>query len=690
MKNISTWLVFFAAVSILWQSTVFASDQFKITVGHWAFDDLQAENLAVDAQLTKQGLIVNASADSISFAQPIGLIKKVTLHCTKLRFLSEQVSCAAGKLSFVHKEFGAQKIDFSVKAMAEQEQYELSLTNVKFADAILSVTANYDKQHWHALVATPQASLAKLAQNISSYLDADQKVMLNNWTFDSDIAVQANLSGHDLQIDQLKLELQTSALNLSDEQGQYVTENLAMNVLLDLTQKQNKTWLWNTTMKLKSGQAYVEPVFVDFNDAALSLKATGEWQNAKQHLVISDAQINHDNIVQLQASYSGSLQKIETLNVTVKQADLAKLYPVWLQPFALGTAADKLEVAGQLELIFKQQADNYQLTANLDNVFIDDEKGRFGIYDLNGDIAWSNSQTVMQSALNWQNGYVYAVPFGASNLHIETHSSSLSLLEPWSLPILDGGLLVNEFSLDYTIADKTQWTFDGLVTPISMESLSAVLDWPLLHGKLSGVIPKVSYVDQQIHVDGALMVKLFGGTTIIRDLRLDQPFGALPQLYGNIDLTGLDLEILTQTFDFGKITGKLDGHLTDLRLSNWQPVQFDAHFATPEGDDSRRRISQKAIDNLSQIGGGVGGVLSRSFLRFFEDFSYQKLGLSCILRNAICSMSGVGEAERGYYIVKGGGLPPRINVVGYTRQVDWPDLIERLKAVSQSSGPVIQ
>ena len=200
----------------------------------------------------------------------------------------------------------------------------------------------------------------------------------------------------------------------------------------------------------------------------------------------------------------------------------------------------------------------------------------------------------------------------------------------------------------------------------------------------------MSYVNQQIQVDGALMVKLFEGTTVIRDLRLDKPFGALPQLYANVDLTGLDLETLTRTFDFGKITGKLDGHLTNLRLSNWQPVQFDAYFATPEGDKSRRRISQKAIDNLSQIGGGVGGILSRSFLRFFEDFSYQKLGLSCILRNETCLMSGVGEAKQGYYIVKGGGLPPRINVVGYTRQVDWPDLIERLKAVSQSSGPVIQ
>jgi len=689
MKNTSTWLVFYAAMLVLWQCVAFASDEFKLTIGHWSFDDLSAQNLAVNLQLTKQGLIVNASADSIVLEQPIGLLKKVTLQCTKLVLISGQTNCARGKLGFSHKDFGSQNLAFSLKMMPEKEHYQLTVSNLQFAESNFTIIANYDKQHWQASLTTTQASLAKLVRNISPYLDEVQQSMISGWGFDSALAIEVNLSGYQQQIDQVKLELKTSGLNFSDSQGKYVTENVAMTLLLDLELQKN-TWQWHTDIILKSGQAYGEPVFIDFNDASLSLQAMGQWQSAGQHLVISDAQINHEKLVQLQGSYSGSLQKIEALDLTIKRADLARFYSVWLQPFAIGTAADKLEIAGQLGLVFKQQADNYQLSINLDEVFIDDEKSRFGIYDLNGDIAWSNNKTITQSKLAWQGGYIYAVPFGESNLKIQAQSSSLSLVEPWSLPILDGALLVNEFTLHNEIEEKTQWTFDGLVTPISMESLSAALGWPVLHGKLSGVIPKVSYVNQQIQVDGALMVKLFEGTTVIRDLRLDKPFGALPQLYANVDLTGLDLEILTQTFDFGKITGKLDGRVSDLRLSNWQPVQFDAYFATPKGDKSRRRISQKAIDNLSQIGGGVGGILSRSFLRFFEDFSYQKLGLSCLLSNETCLMSGIGEAKQGYYIVKGGGLPPRINVVGYTRQVDWPDLIARLKAVSQSSGPVIQ
>ena len=147
---------------------------------------------------------------------------------------------------------------------------------------------------------------------------------------------------------------------------------------------------------------------------------------------------------------------------------------------------------------------------------------------------------------------------------------------------------------------------------------------------------------------------------------------------------------MTETFDFGKITGKLEGKVQNLRLANWQPVAFDAYIRTPINDKTRHRISQQAINSLSVLGGGTSGLLSRSALRFFDDFSYQRLGLSCRLINEVCEMTGAEEAERGYYIVKGGGLPPRINVRGFTRRVDWPVLVERLKAVRSSAGAVIE
>ncbi|MEX0615769.1 MAG: hypothetical protein WD177_07665, partial [Methylophaga sp.] len=257
------------------------------------------------------------------------------------------------------------------------------------------------------------------------------------------------------------------------------------------------------------------------------------------------------------------------------------------------------------------------------------------------------------------------------------------------LPLLDGGLQISSFNYQYAAAGS-HWQFEGLLKPLSMPALTNALGWPEMDGKLSGVIPRVSYQNQQIDIDGALQVKVFDGTAIIKDLQLQSPFGSLPQLRANIEMQQIDLEQLTRTFDFGKISGRLDGNISGLRLSDWQPVQFDARFATSENNPGKRRISQRAVDNLSQIGGGASGIMSRSFLRFFEDFSYDKLGIRCQLNNEVCHMSGIEEDEQGYYIVKGGGLPPWINVIGYTRRVDWPDLLARLQAVKNSDGPIIE
>ena len=53
-------------------------------------------------------------------------------------------------------------------------------------------------------------------------------------------------------------------------------------------------------------------------------------------------------------------------------------------------------------------------------------------------------------------------------------------------------------------------------------------------------------------------------------------------------------------------------------------------------------------------------------------------------------MDGVAPAEGGYYIVEGGGLPPRIDVRGFNRRVDWEMLLSRLQLIVTSDGPVIR
>jgi hypothetical protein len=147
---------------------------------------------------------------------------------------------------------------------------------------------------------------------------------------------------------------------------------------------------------------------------------------------------------------------------------------------------------------------------------------------------------------------------------------------------------------------------------------------------------------------------------------------------------------MTKVFGFGSITGRLDGHINHLRLVDWAPVAFDAHLQTDKQWKGRRRISQRAVNDISSVGGsGLIAGLQAKVLGFFDDFGYEQIGLGCLLKDNVCRMEGIGSAGDGYIIVAGAGLP-RIQVVGFRRRVDWPTLVARLNAATQGQAPVIQ
>ena len=685
-----TTRLLFSLSILLFLATADASDNIKLSIGQWSFEDVQAENLQFDISLTEKGVSLVALADSIKLAAPIGKVSKLKFKCNELIVLAETFSCGQGSVSFRQKELGRQHFSFRVSGQPEKEKYQINIAGLKLASATFSATAYINKKYWRLVANTPKLELSELLKASSSYLDEQQRTSLENWQLESNIKLSADVAGRNEVVSTLKVKLAATSLNVSDDESMYVTENLTTTIDLNAENK-NNNWQWQTEIDIGKGQAYGEPVFIDFDVTPVSLQASGLWQQNEGQLVVNTAKFVQKDVVQVIGDFKGGLTEIDHLNIAVATSSLPQLYEHWLQPqpFVVGTAIDKLELAGDLSLQFHQSKKNYDLSMKFDKVYIDDALNRFAVDEITGILGWTNYTKPMESDLQWQQATMYAIPIGNTRLKAQSVSSSLSLTQVLNIPVFDGELKINKLDLYRPGEAGSKWTFDGQLTPVSMEELSNALGWPLMHGKLSGVIPKVSYSDKHINVEGALTVNLFEGTTVISNLQLDKPFGSLPQLYADVDLKNMNLSVLSKTFDFGEITGKLEGKIQGLRLANWRPVQLDAYFATPENDKSRHKISQQAINNLSKVGGGVGGALQRSFLRFFEDFSYKRLGLSCKLRNEVCEMAGVGEAENGYYIVKGGGLPPRINVVGYTRRVDWPDLIERLKAVSESSGPII-
>jgi hypothetical protein len=218
-----------------------------------------------------------------------------------------------------------------------------------------------------------------------------------------------------------------------------------------------------------------------------------------------------------------------------------------------------------------------------------------------------------------------------------------------------------------------------------MSAFSRAMGWPEFPGTLAGAIPALRWVDDRVELDGGLSVNVFDGFVDVTRMSLQDPFGSSPVLAGDITLRQLDLGAMTSVFDIGSITGRMDGSIQNLRLVNWNPMAFDARLLAGSGG----RISQRAVNSIVSVGGGgIAAGLQGAMLRLFKNFSYKRIGLNCVLQGSVCRMSGLDSDGDGYTIVEGSGLP-RLQVVGHQTQVDWPTLVRRLKAATESGGPEV-
>ena len=487
------------------------------------------------------------------------------------------------------------------------------------------------------------------------------------------------------------VDVALTGARFSDARGLHAGEAVNARVQGQLVDD-GPRWRANASLAVDGGQLFLDPVFVDAGATPLAGSARGEFRPATGELRVSQIQLHHKSVAEaagaLTVRRNGGLQM---LDLHLSRAPLAALYRIYLQPFAIGSLFDALQITGDVDahLQWQPAAAGQRLQVNVHDAGIEDKGGRFRLFGLGGHLEWSAAESGQASALAWQGGQIYRIDYGPGSLEGRFAGRRFDLDTPLSVPVLEGEARIDALQVAAIGTPELNWRFRGAVLPMSLQALTRALGWPPFGGSLGGNIPLVTYADGTITVDGSLDVDVFGGSLRIGKLGITDPFGVIPVLRADVDVENLSLDSLTSTFSFGKIQGRLQGRVHGLILKDWKPTAFDARFATPDNDDSRHRISQRAVENLASLG-GPGAVLSSTFLRLFEEFSYRRLGISCRLSRGVCEMDGVAPAENGYYIVEGGGLPPRIDVLGFNRRVDWPVLLGRLKQINSAEGPVVR
>lgn len=615
-------------------------------------------------------------------------LRGLQLECGELQVGQARLECRNGRFEIGDWRGEALQGPFTLTYVPAREQLQVSLGPAEFAGGTLRLELRYRAGRWEVDAQGQELAASRLTAITATGLPGGVTPSAGR------IDVQASARGRAEGLQRLDLTLESHHAAFSNASGLAAAEALGGRAGLRL-QRQAGNYSGDFRLALDAGGLYLDPVYTDFAARPLQLAGDFSLNPDSGRLALTAVGVKQTGAMDLTLAGQFSLQPdtpaVQRLQLEAHTLELAGFFSTYAAPWLAGTAFSDLaargEVSGELSLR-DNRLQSFDL--KLADVGIEDPTGRLSLNGVAGNLAWGRDDGPRTLRIGWQGGSLYRLELGGAEFHLRSEGDAYRLLEPAEVEVLDGRLLIDQGALTDPLTGNMRWQLDAILTPISVTRLTAALDWPRMQGRLSGVVPDLRYADGRLEVGGMLLVRVFDGAVRLQELRLDQPLGLVPQLNADIELENLDLEQLTGTFAFGKIEGRLDGHIRGLWLQNWQPLAFDAALATPEDDTSRHRISQRAVDNLSRIGGGMGQVLSQTFLGLFEEFPYDRLGIRCRLRNGICEMGGVAPAQEGYYLVKGTWLPPRINVIGYADAVDWPALVARLQAATAGGTPQVQ
>jgi len=714
--------MFLLALAWLTPTTALADTSFEFGIDQVDGDGWQARDIRVTVILAPDGPIqAEVLVTEASLPEPVGLVKGIRGRCEELFIGTRTIRCGQADLMPGDRVASLPSLAGGFSYQRDSGALSWDMTARPEAGGALRLRGSQRGINWSIRVDTAALSASVLAPLLTSGEDAAPELYGS-----LDVVLEAESTSDGFTA---VYRGQADSLGGSNELGTSAADGIALT--FEGNAQSTASGLdFDIVLDAPRGELYLEPVYVRLDDHPVELAARGRWSEAAlivENLSIeqpgvmsgngalelhppgaSDAEDSNNPKLAVEASSdpqdgNGDDEAetetppswtVATGHLSLDPLILPGGYEVLMRPFLANTDLGNMETSGSLrmDLSLKDDAPD-AIDLVVENVFMDDRDGRLGLYGLMANFAWARGRQQAAEApvtIGWQGGFIYGISLDAARFEFAVEPGQWRLRQPTLIPFLGGGLALDALEIGDFTPGNARVAIDARLQPVSMLALTRALDWPPLSGNLSGVIPSMSYRDGALTFGGTLAAQMFDGEIRVSNFRLREPFNPGSRLEADIAIDGLDLKRVTEALSFGLITGKLDGYVKGLKMIDWSPVAFDARIFTPPGDKSRHRISQRAVDNIANLGGGGGAAaLSKGFLRFFEDFSYSRIGLGCTLRYDTCEMSGIEPAGTGYYILRGSGLP-QINVVGFSRKASWSTIVEQLKSIMESEGPVIE
>jgi len=595
-------------------------------------------------------------------------IESLAIHCLDLNFSAGAIRCSKGKLRT-----GSIDIDLRFVYDTSKKRFDLSLA--LSPQEVWRIAGRFDNKGWQAEFNVVDGQLTRFAPLIPKTQPRPSA---------GSVTARFNIESRDGHIVHIAGDARLLGLAFTNEAGTQAAEKVDGSITLT-GDRVGAALNWRASAALAQGEVYWAPLYFP----AIGNRVDAQGTLDDDRLRIDAGTLKLSDVGEGRFSLAWHLRNgIESFTADATGVDGGGFYNRLLKPFLEKTAFNQLTVSGKLNAGFTY-ADHSarRFDMRLNDLTVTDARNRFTLQKLNADIPWRLDQATTAD-IRGGGASLWGIPLGAFAVPVKMHGFDFSV-DDATIPMLDGTMLLKDLHA-LRKGENWRWQFSGVLLPVSMQATTKALGLPIMGGMLSATIPKVAYESGIVNIDGGIGIRVFDGDVAITQLKLDEPFGHIPRLSADVEMRNLDLGLVTRTFKFGSMEGKIDVDVKNLELTNWKPTTFDARVRSSPGRYPKK-ISQQAVQNISALGGeGAAVAIQRSFLRFFEQFGYEKIGFSCQLRDTVCRMDGVEPAPPGYVIVKGGGIPA-ITVKGYNRYIVWEELLGRLSRITQGNvKPIIE
>lgn len=478
----------------------------------------------------------------------------------------------------------------------------------------------------------------------------------------------------------VELALATRNLSFSSRDGSAAGRDMAFALQATATREAG-AWRWHAGIDWTDGHFAMPPWQ---RDARVRIDAEGRLTDAL--LQVEQARLDVADIGAVTASLRWDRERgvATEWGLVSERIDLAAAMREWLQPWLSSLGLPAWQATGSVLFAaeWREAAPIPGLQrffAGLDDATLADDTDYMRLEGMNAQIAWEAGQP-QPAEISVAAARFGDLPLGEFRIPLLLDGNS-ARIEHLIAPLLDG-----RFSVERLVVDRVQnaWQaeFSGGIDGVSMPKLSRALRLPVMAGTLSAHIPRIAYENDVLSMDGALGVEVFDGGLIVHQLRMLAPFSARRHLLVDVTARGLDLGMLTRTFAFGSIEGRFDADLHDLEMAGWQPLRFDARIDSTSGDE-RRVLSIGALKDITALGTPEeGSAILRLPEREGFGLAYDRIGLGAVLRDGVCTLSGIPghDADDRILIMQGSGMPS-VDIIGYNRRIDWPALVARFREV---------